>query len=244
MTVAFTCEDALSGPSYCPENQVLTGEGDAVSSWAYVAWDAAGNASERSNVVVARIDKTAPKLLPTAPQRLLLHAVASAHANGSDGLSGIAAQACTPLSTATVGSRWATCRVVDAAGNAATASTGYRVVYGFGGFEAPVRNGTVWNEMQNRRSIPFIWRVHDVNGNGVTSMTDVRILRRTVARSVNRLEPVLPLASYGGADPRLRNLGGGRYQRDYGVLAAHGTCAEIGIDLGDGEVHTAKFKIE
>jgi alpha-tubulin suppressor-like RCC1 family protein len=245
VTVAHTCSDALSGVTACPASQLLSDEGSAVSSTAVVVRDAAGNTSAPSNVVTVRIDKTAPTLAPTVtPSRLLLNAVATATANGSDALSGIATQSCVPLVTATVGSKTTTCTTTDAAGNSTSASTGYRVVYGFAGFELPVRNGSFFNGMQNRRAIPFTWRVHDANGADVTTLSSVRIVRNAIACPTGRLESVLPLSSYGSGDPRLRNLGGGRYQRDYSVLAMHGSCAAIGVDLGDGEVHTAKFKIE
>jgi alpha-tubulin suppressor-like RCC1 family protein len=245
VAVAHTCSDALSGVTACPANQLLSNEGSAVSSTAVVVRDAAGNTSAPSNVVTVCIDKTAPTLTPAVtPSRLLLNADVAANANGSDALSGIATQSCVPLVTATVGSKTATCTAIDAAGNSASASAGYRVVYGFTGFELPVRDGLFFNGMQNRRAIPFVWRVHDANGTDVTTLGSARIVRNVIACPTGRLAPVVPLSSYGSSDPHLRNLGDGRYQRDYSVLAMHGSCAAIGIDLGDGEVHTAKFKIE
>jgi hypothetical protein len=62
VTVRFTCFDAGSGipAGACPADQVLTTEGDAVSSTAVTVTDAAGNVSAASNVVVVKIDKTGP----------------------------------------------------------------------------------------------------------------------------------------------------------------------------------------
>lgn len=245
VTVAFACQDALSGVVACAPNQVLSTEGNAVSSTAVTIVDQAGNTSAPSNVVTVRIDKTAPALAPSvSPNPLLLNAVATAAANGSDTLSGVATQSCVPLVTATVGIKATACAVTDLAGNSTNANANYRVVYGFTGFEAPVRNRGGWNRIENRLSIPFTWRAHDASGAGVTGLRNVRIVRSAIACPTSRAVPIVPLASYGGQDPRLQDLGGGRYRRDYGVLATHGSCAEIGVDLGDGVIHTALFKVD
>lgn len=67
VTVNFTCNDTTSGlAGSCPANQVLSSEGAAVSSSAQTATDQAGNQSAPSNVVTAKIDKTAPTISAAA----------------------------------------------------------------------------------------------------------------------------------------------------------------------------------
>jgi ElaB/YqjD/DUF883 family membrane-anchored ribosome-binding protein len=67
VTTHFTCADAGSGipAGTCPQDQVLTTEGPAVSSTAQTVTDVAGNTSAASNVVTVGIDKTAPTLTNT-----------------------------------------------------------------------------------------------------------------------------------------------------------------------------------
>ena len=66
VVVAFTCADALSGVAACPGDETLTAEGDDVTAPAAVATDAAGNDSAPSNIVVVKIDKTAPTVSAAA----------------------------------------------------------------------------------------------------------------------------------------------------------------------------------
>ena len=68
VTVHFTCTDGLSGipAGACPADQTLSDEGAAVSSTAQTVTDTAGNASDASNVVTVKIDKTDPTITGSA----------------------------------------------------------------------------------------------------------------------------------------------------------------------------------
>ena len=244
VTVQHACSDALSGVVACPANQVLSAEGAAVASSAVTVVDQAGNHSAPSNVVTVKIDKTAPTLTANvSPNPLLLNANAFVTTLAGDGLSGPGPAQCAALATATVGSKTVTCSVMDLAGNAATASADYRVVYGFAGFVAPLQDGASWNAAQTRRSIPFGWRVFDANNAAVTTLTAVTITRTAVACPGS--PPPVPLASYGGSSTALRHLGAGNYRRDWLISASFGgTCARMRIDLGDGIAHEAMFKFD
>jgi len=96
--VAFTCSDALSGLAQaCPQNQLLTQEGFAVSSQARSILDIADN-SATSNVVTVKIDRSPPTIVPVV--------LTQPNANGwyndnvvvnfvcDDALSGVAAGEC------------------------------------------------------------------------------------------------------------------------------------------------------
>ncbi|MBC7990886.1 MAG: PxKF domain-containing protein [Luteimonas sp.] len=244
VTVQHSCSDALSGVVACPADQVLSAEGVAVASSAVSVVDQAGNHSAPSNVVTVKLDKTAPTLAANvSPNPLLLNANAFVTTLAGDALSGPGPALCAALATGTVGSKTVTCSVEDLAGNSATASADYRVVYGFAGFVAPLQVGASWNAAQTRRSIPFGWRVFDANNAAVTTLTAVTITRTTVA-CPGSPQPV-PLASYGGNSTALRHLGAGNYRRDWLVSANFGgTCARMRIDLGDGIAHDAMFKFD
>jgi hypothetical protein len=244
VTVQHACSDALSGVVACPANQVLSAEGAAVASSAVSVVDQAGNHGAPSNVVTVKLDKTAPTLTANvSPNPLLLNANAVATTLAGDGLSGPGPAQCAALATGTVGSKTVTCSVMDLAGNAATASADYRVVYGFAGFAAPLQGGASWNAAQSRRSIPFGWRVFDAGNAAVTTLTAVTITHTAVA-CPGSPAPV-PLASYGGTSTALRHLGAGHYRRDWLISASfRGTCARMSIDLGDGIAHEAMFKFD
>jgi len=244
VTVQHACSDGLSGVVACAADQVLSAEGAAVASSAVTVVDQAGNHSAPSNVVTVKLDKTAPTLTANvSPNPLLLNANAVATSLAVDALSGIGTQQCAALATGTVGSKTVTCSAIDLAGNAATASAGYRVVYGFAGFVAPLQGGTSWNAAQVRRSIPFGWRVFDANNAAVTTLTAVTITRTAMA-CPGSPQPV-PLASYGGTSTALRHMGAGNYRRDWLVSASFGgSCARMDIDLGDGIAHDAMFKFD
>ena len=68
VTVHFTCADSLSGilTGDCPENELLSDEGTAISSTAQTVSDKAGNVSDPSNVVTVGIDKTDPTISAAA----------------------------------------------------------------------------------------------------------------------------------------------------------------------------------
>ncbi|HEU0306371.1 MAG TPA: PxKF domain-containing protein, partial [Lysobacter sp.] len=240
VTVAFACSDATSGVVGCPAAQVLGGEGSAIASAPRAITDAAGNQAS-SNAVTVRIDRTAPTLAPAvSPGTLLLNAATTAAANGTDALSGIATEQCAPLATGSVGSKTASCTVTDAAGNSASADAGYRVVYGFAGFNSPVQNPPVLNVIKAGRSIPFRWRVVDAQGAPVSNLASATVAATAIscpAATENRI------SSYGGNNGQLQNLGNGYYQLDWAAASSlRNSCRRLDLNLGDGQVRSAQFK--
>ena len=240
VTVVFACADATSGIEHCDDNpQWLDGEG-AVSSYGHAAMDVAGNPAI-SNVVTVNIDHTAPTLAPAVSASvLLLNGTAAVAANGSDALSGIAAQTCDPLDTGSVGVKQVECRVSDRAGNVAAGSASYRVAYGFNGFNAPVQNPSVLNVIKAGRSIPLRWRVVDANGAPVTNLSTAAVTATAIScpsATENRI------TTYGGGNGQLQNLGNGYYGFDWAAASSlRGQCRRLELDLGDGQVHPALFK--
>lgn len=237
--VAFSCSDANSGVVACPAAQALGGEGTVVSTVMTIA-DAAGNRAT-SNVVTVKIDRTAPTLAPVVlPGTLLLNANAYAEPSADDALSGIVSKECEALVTGSVGSKIVTCGAIDAAGNTATASTGYRVTYGFQGFNAPVQNPSVLNVSKVGRSVPFRWRVVDAQGAPVNDLTTAAFTHMAIgcpSAVENRI------TTYGGNYDQLQNLGNGYYQLDWLVPTSfRGSCRRLELDLGDGVIRPAQFK--
>jgi len=153
VTVHFTCADAGTGIASCSADQVFNTDGTFTATG--TATDNAGN-SATVNFGPIKIDKTAPTLAPSvSPNPVLLNGTATASAGASDAGSGIATQSCGTVSTSTVGTKTVTCTATDNAGNTATASATYQVIYNFTGFFDPVKNPPIINEMNAGRSVPL-----------------------------------------------------------------------------------------
>jgi hypothetical protein len=240
VTVSFTCDDGFSGVASCPGDQVLSGEGAAIQSAAVAATDVAGNSSD-APVVTVKIDRTAPTLAPAVtPDPLLLNSTATASANGSDALSGIASESCAALATATVGSKSVGCTVTDAAGNSASASADYRVVYGFIGFRAPIVDPNAWYTATAGRAVGFDWRVVDANNAPVTNLKVAVITDQKVTCPSPTAVTATPRNP--GMNRLLQNLGNGRYHKDWVVpTRLKNTCHVLTLDMGDGVPHSARF---
>ncbi len=228
-------ESAIAASTGC--NTVTLSTDTPGASFTCTATSAGGNGTQ---TVTFKLDKTAPQLAPQLAGPLLLNATATAQAHASDALSGVAAQGCTALATATTGSKATTCSATDAAGNTASTGLDYRVVYGFAGFEGAVQ-ATGWNQAAMKRAVPFAWRVVDAQGAGVTTLANATIVR-TPVKCPLRVSGV-PLSAYAGnVSGPLQNLGDGHYQRNWvPPMTARGTCARMRVDLGDGELHEALF---
>ena len=131
VTVHFTCTDALSGipANTCPADQVLSSEGSAVSSTARTVTDVAGNVSDPSNIVTAKIDKTVPTIsaaATTSPNAAgWYRSDVTVRFTCADALSGIAPGACPAdqtLSSEGTAVTSTTQTVLDVAGNSSSAS--------------------------------------------------------------------------------------------------------------------------
>lgn len=84
---------------------------------------------ERSVVARFKRDATSPVLIATMPPAIVrLNATHDFALSASDATSGLAAAACTPFDTATVGTRIARCEARDRAGNTTVRTAEYRVV--------------------------------------------------------------------------------------------------------------------
>jgi predicted outer membrane repeat protein len=173
VAIHFTCSDTLSGipAGACPADQTLSSEGTAVQSTAETVQDAAGNVST-SNTVTVKIDKSAPTLNPAInPNPVLLNSRATATANASDAISGVASQACGAVDTRTLGKHTVNCTTTDHVGNTATQTITYTVNYGWiPSFDAPP---TV-NTGKAGLIYPVKWQLKDANGDFISNLSAIR----------------------------------------------------------------------
>jgi len=184
VTVTFTASDrptgdhagvdyteySLDGGNWLTGTSVdVTNEG--VHDIAYRSVDKAGN-TEIAKTITVKIDRTAPTIAITTPQdgaTYLLNAKVAASWSASDGASGIGSAAGTVangqfIDTSTVGQKTFTVTATDKAGNQATKTVTYNVVYSHGvDFLPPVNpDGTSCFKLGS--TVPIKFQLTDASG--------------------------------------------------------------------------------
>ncbi len=242
--VSFSCSDSLSGVngSNCPNAQLLSQEGIAVSSQSQTTIDNAGNLSAQSNVVTVKIDKTAPVLSVTMPpSQLFLNAAHNFNLNATDTLSGIASQNCGAIDTSTLGNKTVVCTATDRAGNSVTRTASYRVVYDFVPLSAPLIDPNETYIVRAPRSVPLEWRVRDANGAPVVSAV---LMQSTVTEVPCQSAGVPLLTEPTGETNSFDNFGDGRYRRNWWInYTGTVVCLRLDVLLNDGITHSATVRV-
>jgi hypothetical protein len=231
---------AVTYPAGSAPDSVAIGDlnGDGAPDLATANYD-----GDSVSVLLHTGDTTPPTLSPTVtPNPVLLNGVATANPNATDTGSGVATQSCAAVNTSTVGPHTVTCTATDNAGNTATATASYQVVYGFTGFTAPVDNPPVVNLTKAGQTVPLKWRLTDANSAPVTNLTTVTVTVTTTSCTGGALDP-LPPDTAGSSG--LQNLGNGYYQYNWQTPKSYaGTCKKLALDVGDATLHTALFQFK
>lgn len=162
-----------------------------------IANDGASNSGSDSETVM--IDSAAPVLgnCPIAGPWILNSVQTVGPIEAGDVVSGLNsdASALTALvNTGTVGTTTVTFKAVDNAGNSASKSCPYNVIYRFTGFLPPVDNPPVVNLGRAGRTIPLKFQLSDANGVFISSTTPLpaTIKIQEVACSTFNGDPVDP----------------------------------------------------
>jgi hypothetical protein len=174
---------------------------------------------------------------------VLLFGSAMAYPNASDENSGVASGSCDPVDTSSVGAKMLTCTATDMAGNTATASVAYNVIYGFAGFFDPVVNPLDFNIANAGQAIPLKWRLTDANGEPVLDLASVGVTSANLACDTGGYSD--PVEEYAKGASGLQNLGDGYYQFNWASPRNYArTCKTLILDLGEGLglEHTALFQ--
>jgi hypothetical protein len=204
------------------------------------ATSAGGTSSE--SVTIKR-DATAPTFVPTvSPNPVLLNGAATASANASDNLSGVASSSCDPVDTSAVGSHSVTCYATDNAGNSNSATAYYSVIYNWNGFFQPVDN-IMRNGAKAGQAIPLKWRLTDANGAPVLNLASVTVSVQSLSCSLGTTTD--ELEEYAAGSSGLQNLGDGYYQFNWKTPTSYASsCKTMSLWLGDGVAHTAQFQFK
>ena len=237
--VRFRCADAQSGVSTCSEPVTVAADGaDQVVRGTDV--DAAGNTTFVE--VSVSIDTLPPAVAVTGPvagtSYVLGEAVPAVGCTADDAGSGVAAP-CTVRTSAPpngVGTWTATATAVDVAGNAATTTSSWSVVYGWGGWAPPLVTGpagdaagagAVTVTAQAGSTLPVAFTLTDASGREVLPGSAPRWLQPRPAGEGASAATATKLA-----------LKGGRYKHEWKTdRAATGTWV-AGVQLDDGTVRT------
>lgn len=240
VAVAWTVKDAESAVTASTGCDATSITADTSGTTLTCTATSLGGTATQS-VTITR-DATAPALAPgVAPNPIVLGGNATATANATDAMSGIAAQSCDPLDTGSVGAKSVACTATDAAGNTATAQANYTVTYAFEGFASPVDMGML-NIAKAGKAIPLKFRLTDANGAPVTTVTTAAIT--SVSLNCGSLGIGSDaLEEYAAAASGVQNLGNGYYQINWKAPSGYaGSCRQLRLDLGDGLSHTADFQ--
>ena len=242
VTVKWSCSDAVSGAISSEVSSVIGTEGmnqEATGS----CTDHAGNAASDTQGAI-NIDLTPPALSPTVtPNPVLLNGTATAAANATDALSGVAAQSCQPVDTSSVGFKSAECSAVDTADNTANASVNYQVIYGFTGFFPPVVNPPSVNTFASGSVVPVKFSLGgnlglNIFAAGYPASSEIAC-EATVPGSI-----IEPAVSPRGAGLSY-NATTGQYNYSWKTGKNwKGTCRMFIVRLNDGSEYFAKFRFK
>jgi hypothetical protein len=239
--VHFTCSDVGTGIASCPAEQIFSTNGTFTASG--TTTDNAGN-SATATLGPNKIDKTAPTLAPiVSPNPVYLNGTASASSGATDAGSGIASQSCGPVSTNSVGLKTVTCTATDNAGNTATATATYRVIYRFDGFLQPINDTghplvcsspCPISIFKGGSTVPVKFELKDANGNVVQSAS--LPLWVTPQKGNPTTAPIDETVFTDPATSGNNYLwSGGKYQYNWSTKGfATGYYWRIGVTLDDG----------
>ena len=239
--VNWNCADAVSGAVNSSVNQTVSSEGASLSSTG-VCTDNAGNTANDTQGGI-KIDKTAPVLAPdVSPNRVLLNGSATASANATDALSGIASQSCDAPNTSSVGFKTAACTAADLAGNTANADANYQVVYNFNGFFQPIENLPTLNEVKGGQAIPIKF---SLNGNfGLNIFAPGYPASSAIACSDTEPGNVIEETTTAGGSSLTYNAATGQYNYVWKTDKSWKGCRLLIVRFNDGSSYMAKFRFK
>ena len=243
VTVSWHWTDESGGSgidvAHCTTSSMSTGQGASIVVSAACS-DLAGNAATAS--VAVKVDRTPPVIVcPASPKRGLNAAGSTLTAAVADaGGSGVASSSVTVAAPTNVaGARSVTVSATDVAGNTASVSCGYQVIYTVQ-WLLPVGGVASPRSVLRNTVVPFTFQLVDANGAAVNSAV-VSAPTSTVIACPSGAPPLV-LSVAGNATTR--NLGSGRWLAGWKAETAwKGTCRSVRIGLSDGTTITAIYKV-
>ncbi|MDR6907851.1 hypothetical protein J2X63_003559 [Agromyces sp. 3263] len=248
VTVHFTCSDGRSGVATCPDDVILTANG--ANSASGTATDKAGNTAVTA-VSGINIDTEAPTIavVNVAGGTYTLGAVPPASCTAGDGFSGLAGSCVVTISGGTpngVGTFTYTARATDTAGNTATTTGSFRVIYRFDGFLQPINDtahqvGTSTSVFKGGSTIPVKLQLKNASGTVVPTNVAPAWLAPAKGASMNLPvdESLYSVAADSGSTYRLE---GSQYGYNWKTPSG-GNYYRIGVRLDDGQTYSVNIGV-
>jgi len=244
VTVSFTCSDALSGIDTCTAPITVSTEG-AGQVETGTAKDKAGNTATTSRTI--NLDKTPPVLtMPVFAASYLLNSTYTFNFGATDALSGIATMQATfngnPITSGTtvtlthLAINTFTLAASDVAGNTATQTATFAVVYNFIGFLPPIPNdGSGLFKLGS--TVPVKFQLTDVNGT-LISTAACHLTIQMISNNTLIGTPIDATAP-GNADVGdLFRFDGTQYIFNWSTKPVSTGTWQLQARLDDGTVHT------
>jgi len=254
VTIACSAADARSGladptdASFSLSTSVPTGieTSDAMTGSRRVC-DTAGNCAIAGPIAGNMVDRRAPTIAISAPSgRYLVGENVAADYSCADSGSGVASCTGPVLSggnvgTATVGARTFTVTAADNAGNSATATSAYDVVYDFVGFFQPIDDLPALNIAAPGRSIPVKFSLG--RNQGLTIIAAGFPASTPIPCDVGEAGTGLEESVTSGGNSLSYDATTDQYSYVWKTKKAwKGTCRMLIVGLNDGTQHYARFR--
>jgi len=251
-------------PTWSPDGTKIAFTSDRIGNFDIYVMNADGSGLARVTTNAARdmdpswqpifpdpepTDTTGPTITITSPADGSHHLLGSsltadyscADETGGSGLATCAGPVAdgAALDTSSVGARSFTVTATDNAGNDASLTHSYRVVYPFGGFDSPIDNAPTVNAAKAGSTIPVKFTLGGDQGLGILadgSPTSSAFDCGT-SSDLDDIEETVDVGSGLSYNPDT-----GRYQYLWKTSKQWaGTCRELDIELADGTHHRAMF---
>jgi len=244
VTVSFSCADDFSGVANCTSPIVVSTEG-ANQTETGTATDLAGNAASTTRTI--NLDKTPPSLtMPTLAPSYLLNATLTFTFGASDSLSGLASMQATlngtpvtsgsTLTLTHLGTNTFTLSASDVAGNTATQTATFAVVYKFIGFLPPISNDGR-GVFKLGSTVPVKFQLADANG----TLVSTAVAHLTVQMLSNGTPVGTPIDATAPGNADVGNLfrfDGSQYIYNLSTKPLSTGIWQFQAHLDDGTVHT------
>jgi hypothetical protein len=239
VSVNWTCSDVTSGATSASVSQTVSSEG-ANQSATGTCTDNVGNSASDTQTGIS-IDTTAPTLAPVvSPNSIILGGSATVTSGAADTLSGLASQSCGSLNTSSVGAKSVSCTASDNAGNSASASANYQVVYPWSGFFQPVDNLPTVNSVKAGSAVPVNFSLGGSYGLDIfaAGYPKVQAVACSSSAPIDDVEQTVTA----GASSLSYDAASGLYSYTWKTDKAWaGQCRQLVVRLVDGTEHVAAF---
>jgi len=244
VTVSFSCADDLSGVASCTSPITVSAEG-ANQTVKGTATDVAGNSATTTRVI--SLDKTAPSLtVPALAPSYALNASLTLIFSASDSLSGLASMNATlngnPVTSGNnitlshPGTNTFTLTATDAAGNTATQTATFSVLYNFSGFMPPISNDGS-SVFKLGSTVPVKFQLTGAGGAGVSTAV-AHLTVQMLSNGIPIGDPIDATATGSSDAGDLFRYDGAQYIYNLSTKPLTKGLWQLQVLLDDGTVHT------